>query len=93
MASPEGYPTFRLCAAVHRGVTLSEQAAVLAVRRENHLAAAADVRDRFRDLPMALANAVTLSEPCRSDVAARLRRPAGQAAARRRAARPPGQDL
>jgi DNA polymerase III alpha subunit len=68
MAGPEGYGAHRLVAAVRRGTTLGELPAVLGVRRENHIAEAAEVRDRFRDLPMALANAAALSEQCRSDV-------------------------
>lgn len=68
MAGPEGYGTYRLVAALRQGATLSEQAAILNVRREHHLAEAADYRDRFSDLPGALGNAVSLADRCRSDV-------------------------
>src|SRR5262249_48348412 len=54
--------------ALRAGKTLGELPASLGVGKENHLASAAEVRDRFRDLPAAVANATTLADRCRSDV-------------------------
>jgi DNA polymerase III alpha subunit len=68
MALASGYPTFRLVTAIRTGKTLAELPASLGVGRENHLASAAEVRDRFRDQPGWLANAQALAERCRSDV-------------------------
>src|SRR5262249_58807309 len=62
------YPTFRLVTALRHGKTLGELPAGLGVGREHHLAGEAEWRERFRDLPGALANAAALAAQCRSDV-------------------------
>jgi DNA polymerase III alpha subunit len=67
-SSATGYPTFRLVTAIRTGKTLADLPASLGVGRENHLASAAEVRERFRDQPGWLANAQALAERCRSDV-------------------------
>jgi DNA-directed DNA polymerase III PolC len=68
LAAPNGHGTYRLLAAVRQKVSLDQLPARLPVVSANHLAGEAELRERFRDLPSALANAVTLAEMCRSDV-------------------------
>lgn len=68
MVDPSGYPTYRMIAALRNGKTLGELPASLGVNRDNHLASEADLRERFRDVPAALANASALASACCSDV-------------------------
>jgi DNA-directed DNA polymerase III PolC len=67
-AAPSGHGSYRLLAAVRQKVSLDQLPARLPVVSANHLAGEAELRERFRDVPNALANAVTLAEMCRSDV-------------------------
>jgi DNA-directed DNA polymerase III PolC len=84
LAAPNGHGTYRLLAAVRQKVSLDQLPARLPVVSANHLAGEAELRERFRDLPNALANAVSLAEMCRSDVLPRgtvlppIRLPTGQ---------------
>jgi DNA-directed DNA polymerase III PolC len=68
LAAPNGHSAYRLLAAVRQKVSLDQLPARLPIVSANHLASEAELRERFRDVPNALANAVTLAEMCRSDV-------------------------
>jgi DNA-directed DNA polymerase III PolC len=67
-ATADDYPAFRLAAAVRQTTLLERVPARLAVTPDHHLADAAALRRRFRDLPAALRHADALAEQLRADV-------------------------
>jgi DNA-directed DNA polymerase III PolC len=67
-ATPEEYPAFRLVTAVRQNTLLERIPARLPITPEHHLADAATLRQRFRDLPQAVRNAEALAEQLRADV-------------------------
>ncbi len=86
LAAPEDHAAYRLLLAVRRSQTLEQLPARLSVLPAHHVATADEMRQRFRDLPDALANTARLAALCRSDVL-----PRGLVPAPTRAA--PGADL
>jgi DNA-directed DNA polymerase III PolC len=67
-ATPEEYPTFRAVTAVRQRTLLDQLPATLAVTPAHHLPSAAQMAERFRDLPELLRNGDDLAELLRSDV-------------------------
>src|SRR5262249_29999383 len=73
LATPADHAAWKLIHAVKLGVGLSQLPASLPVLPAHHIATLDDVRQRFRDLPDAVANTVRLPAECRCDVLPRGR--------------------
>src|SRR5262249_1944033 len=66
--APAGHAPYRLLPALRQQVSLDQLPARLPVTPHHHLCPAEEVRERFRDMPGAVANALALAEQCRCDV-------------------------
>jgi DNA polymerase III alpha subunit len=67
-AVPTDYPTFRLVTAVRQGILLEQLPRRLSITPDHHLVDQDTLRQRFRDLPEALANSDRLAEQLNFDV-------------------------
>jgi DNA-directed DNA polymerase III PolC len=68
MATPDDYPALRPVTAVRHITLLDQLPSRLPISPEHHLVDLAEFRQRFHDLPEALANTDLLAEQLRSDV-------------------------